>query len=79
MCTAPYEGEFIVTRSDGSEAARFKTDVDGRAVIDLTPSDYTIWVHPDSDSRLRRNGSIAVSVVAGQYVEVRLDLDTGIR
>jgi hypothetical protein len=79
VCTAPYEGEFIVTRPDGGEAARFKTDVDGRAVVDLPPGNYTVSTKLEAGSPLRRGGSVEVTVVTGQYVEVALDLDTGMR
>jgi hypothetical protein len=79
VCTAPYEGEFIVTRPDGNEAARFKTGVDGRAVVDLPPGAYTVSTQLDAGSVLRRGGSVEVTVVPGQYVDVVLDLDTGMR
>lgn len=79
VCTAPFEGEFVVTRADGSEAARLKTDVDGHAQIDLPPGDYTLTAIPGTGRANRRGGSATATVVAGQYVEVVLELDTGIR
>lgn len=79
VCTAPFEGEFVVTRADGSEAARFKTDVDGRAQIDLPPGDYTLTAIPGTGRANRRGGSTTATVVTGQYVDVALELDTGIR
>jgi len=79
ICTSPFEGEFVVTRADGSEAARFKTDVDGHAQVDLAPGDYTVTATPGTGRANRRGGSATVTVVASQYVEVVLEFDTGMR
>jgi hypothetical protein len=79
VCTVPYQGEFVVTRPDGSEVARFKTDVDGRAVVDLSPGDYIVLAKFEAGQSQPRGGPVEVNVVAGQYVEVALDLDTGMR
>ncbi len=79
VCTKPYVGEFVVTSKDGKEIARFTTDQDGRAVIDLPPGDYHITPKLDSNSPYPRGGSIDVSVTKGVYAEVNLELDTGIR
>lgn len=79
VCTAPYAGEFIVTRMDGSEAARFNTDVDGRAVVDLPVGNYSVSIAAGGGRSLPRGGPVEVVVTAGQYVEVVLELDTGMR
>lgn len=79
VCTAPYEGEFVVTRADGSEVARFSTGADGRAVVDLPPGSYTVSAKAGAGRPFRSGGSVNVTVVAGQYVEVAVELDTGLR
>ncbi|MBI5563871.1 MAG: hypothetical protein HY870_03175 [Chloroflexi bacterium] len=68
-----------MTRSDGGEAARFTTGVDGRAVVDLLPGSYTVSTRPGARQSLRRGGSVEVKVLAGQYTTVLLELDTGMR
>ncbi len=79
VCTAPYEGEFVVTRADGSEVARFSTGADGRAVVDLPPGSYTVSAKAGAGRPFRSGGSVDVTVVTGQSVEVAVELDTGLR
>jgi hypothetical protein len=79
VCTAPYEGAFVVTHSDGREAARFTTDVHGRAVVDLPPGSYIVSIKPGTGRSQPRGGPVDVTVAAGQYVEISLALDTGMR
>jgi hypothetical protein len=79
ICTKPYQGEFVVLRPDGSEAARVSTGVDGRAVVSLPPGDYTVQVKLESGTRLPRAGTAQVSVSAGQAAEVTIELDSGMR
>ena len=78
-CTKPYQGEFVVLRLDGSEAARVSTNADGRAVVNLPPGDYTVSVKTDPGTSLPRAGSVEVNVSAGQAAEVTIELDTGMR
>ncbi len=78
-CTKPYQGDFVVLRPDGSEAARVSTDADGRAVVSLPPGDYTVSVKTDPGTKLPRAGSVEVNVPDGQAAEVTIELDTGMR
>ena len=78
-CTKPYQGDFVILRSDGSEAAQVSTDADGRAVVSLPPGDYTVSVKTDPGTKLPRAGSVEVNVLAGQAAEVTIELDTGMR
>ncbi len=77
VCTRPYQGEFVVTNNAGAEVARVTTDQNGKATIDLPPGDYTIA--PEVAGKLPRSAPTTVTVPAGQYVEVNIELDTGIR
>ncbi len=79
VCTAPYEGKFIVMHADGSEVARFNTGVDGRAVVDLSPGRYIVSLAPGAGRTQPRGEPVEVIVVAGQRVAVDLELDTGLR
>ncbi len=77
ICTRPYQGEFVVTNNAGTEVARVTTDQNGKATIDLPPGDYTIAL--EVAGKLPRSAPTTVTVLAGQYVEVNIELDTGIR
>ena len=77
ICTQPYQGLFIVTNNAGAEAARATTDQDGKATIDLPPGNYTIT--PKVEGRFPSGAPAAVTVLFGQYVEVSIELDSGIR
>jgi hypothetical protein len=77
VCTQPYEGLFAVTNANGAEVARFTTDQNGKATIDLPPGDYTIT--PKVEGRLPSGAPVTATVLAGQYAEVSLELDSGMR
>ena len=77
VCTKPYEGLFIVTDKAGAEVARAATDQTGQATIDLPPGDYTIG--HKVEGKLPSAAATTVTVLPGQYVEVSIGLDSGIR
>lgn len=77
VCTQPYEGLFVVTDGNGAEVARATTDSNGQVTIDLPPGTYTIV--PKVEGRWPSGAPAAVIVPAGQYVEVHIELDSGIR
>jgi hypothetical protein len=72
-------GEFVVTNKDDKEVARFTTDNDGRATIDLPPGDYVITPKIDPKMPYPKGGPLSVNVPIGTYTDVTFDLDTGIR
>jgi hypothetical protein len=77
LCIQPYVGMFVVTDSTGAEVARASTDQNGTATIDLLPGDYTIT--PKIDGKFPSGAPTAVTVLPGQYLEISIDLDSGIR
>ena len=77
VCTQPYQGLFVVTDDDGVEAARAATDQNGQATIDLPPGNYTIT--PKIEGKWPSGAPATVTVPAGQYVEVSIELDSGMR
>ncbi len=79
VCTAPYEGTFVVLRGDGTEVTRFTTGKDGRFTVDLPPGDYTITLNLATPSPFPRGESVSVTVTADAYADVSMELDTGIR
>ncbi len=77
VCTRPYEGALVVTDSHGKDIATVTTDQNGQAIIDLPPGAYTIA--PKIEGRYPAGMPTAATVSAGEYAEVYLELDTGIR
>lgn len=77
VCTRPYEGLFVVTDSAGVEVARASTNQNGKATIDLPAGSYTVT--PKVDGKFPSGAPVAVVVPPGQYLEVSIDLDSGIR
>ncbi len=78
-CTKPYQGDFVVLRSDGSEAAQVSTDANGKATVKLPAGDYTVSVKLQPGTKLPRASQAVVSLSAEQTAEVTIELDTGIR
>jgi hypothetical protein len=68
---------FVITDSTGAEAARAITNAEGQAVIDLPPGEYTIT--PKIEGRFPSGAPVNATVATGQYVDVALELDSGIR
>ena len=66
-----------MTNHAGAEVARAATDRNGQARIDLPPGEYSL--SPQIDGRFPVGGQITATVPAGQYVEVSVELDSGIR
>ncbi len=77
VCTQPYQGLFVVTTAAGAEVARVTTDQNGQATIDLPPGDYIVT--PKVEGKSPSGAPTNVTIVAGQYVEVNVELDSGMR
>jgi hypothetical protein len=77
VCTRPYQGLFVVTGNTGAEVTRATTDQGGKATIDLPPGNYVIT--PKVEGRVPSGAPTAVTVLSDHYVEVGIELDSGIR
>lgn len=77
VCTQPYPGLFVVMDNTEVEVARVTTDQNGQASIDLPPGTYTIM--PKVEGHWPSGGPAVVTVPDGQYVEVTIELDSGMR
>ena len=76
----PYPATLAVLDQAGQEIARFQASADGNFQLTLPPGAYTLEPQPPKDSPLPRpQGSIAVTVTAGEYVSVTVLYDSGIR
>ncbi len=78
VCTRPYQGELLVKDASGAEVAQVQTDEKGQATLDLAPGEYTVVPVVD-DSPYPRGAQVIFTVQAGQYTDVAVELDTGIR
>ena len=78
-CERPYTGEFVIANSSGAEAAHVTTDDKGQATVALAPGEYTVKLNLNSKLPYPRGAPTTVTVPPGQYVEVTIQLDTGIR
>jgi hypothetical protein len=77
VCEGPYAGEFVITTGNGAEAARVTTNKDGRATVDLPPGQYIVT--PKMEGRLPIGSPVDITVPAGQYVDAKMELDSGMR
>ncbi len=82
ICTQPYAATLIITRPDGTEAARVtSSEIDGSFSVDLPAGDYTIAPLKDPQKPLPapRPATVDVVVEAGAYTQIDIQFDTGMR
>jgi hypothetical protein len=78
-CTRPFAATVVVTRQDGSVAARTESASNGRAHIPLPPGTYSVGGQAGSRGLPRPEAAKSVTVPDGQFVAVQISFDTGIR
>jgi hypothetical protein len=72
----PVAVRIIVKDTSGTEVTAFTSEADGRFRVELTPGHYVLVTADQLPPTLAPQD---VTVVSGQFTEVQLDLDTGIR
>ncbi len=75
----PVSGTFQVLGQDGNMAAAFQSDAQGRFKVSLAPGHYTVLPAGLPAGRNPLGDSAKVTVVSGDYVQVVLHWDTGMR
>lgn len=73
----PYQAAIAVLDKNGRQVAQFQSDAQGRFLVSLAPGTYT--VRPGSPDGFTRAGEQTVTVVSGQYTQVTITYDSGIR
>jgi hypothetical protein len=74
------EAVIVVRSAGGTEVARVRVDREGKFQIPLAPGTYTVSGRgPNPRSPLPRGPESAVTVRAGQFTDVKMDFDSGIR
>ena len=77
-CLTPYAASLVVTDSEGAPAARVASSADGKFQVDLPPGEYVVTPATGADTYPIAQ-PVSVTVSAGQYAEVEINYDTGIR
>jgi hypothetical protein len=73
----PYQTYITILDANNSQITQFQTDTMGYFKIPLEPGTYTL--HPESGNRLPSATDQSVVVIDGQFTEVMIRFDTGIR
>jgi hypothetical protein len=68
-----------VTNPNGVEVAQVRTNENGQATLSLPPGEYVAGPVLDPNQPYPRGASVTFTVQAGQYTNVIIELDTGIR
>ncbi len=78
-CVAPLAATIVVKTAAGVEVTRFRSAADGTFRVDLAPGTYTLVGISPNPSGLPRPIPVTATVISGQYVQVNVTFDTGIR
>jgi hypothetical protein len=73
----PYQATITVLDEKGQETLIFQTDAEGRFKVDLAPGVYTL--RPHSEGRFPMAAEQMVTVEVGQYAQIIITYDTGLR
>jgi hypothetical protein len=77
-CVTPYSAQLVVLDGENAVVARVTSAADGRFSVDVPPGDYIVAPATGTDSYPIAN-PVSVTVVAGQFAEIEINYDTGIR
>lgn len=77
-CLTPYAATLVVLDSENAVVARIASGADGKFSVDVPPGDYVVAPATGSDSYPIAQPQ-SVTIAAGQYVEIQVNYDTGIR
>jgi hypothetical protein len=75
----PYQTTITVLDQENQPVTTFETDSEGKFYITLKPGTYTLSTQSQPDQPLPRAKPQIVTVKAGEYTQVTITLDTGIR
>jgi hypothetical protein len=73
----PYQATITVNSPNGGAIVQFQTDGGGHFRIPLAPGEYIL--HPESPNGISFAADQTIIVGAGQYVQIVLKYDNGIR
>ena len=73
----PYQTTLTVISLNGLQIAQFQSDERGRFQVSLVPGEYIL--HPESPNGLPFAGDQSFMVETGQYTQITVHYDSGIR
>lgn len=73
----PYQATLTVLTPEGLQVTQFETDAQGRFSVPLVPGEYIL--RPESPGGLPFAGDQPFLVQTGQYTQIRVHYDSGIR
>jgi hypothetical protein len=77
-CVTPYAARLVIVDDKGDPVATVMSGSDGRFEVRLAPGDYTIQPENGVDG-VPSSSPQNVTVIPGDFVEVEIDFDTGLR
>jgi hypothetical protein len=77
VCERPYEATVTVLDQQGRVVTEFQSDAAGQFHVPLAPGIYTL--RPESPRRVPRAPEQTIRVEAGQFTQVEIHYNTGIR
>ena len=78
-CVAPLAATISVRSTTGREVTRFRSASDGTFKLNLAPGTYTLVGISSGPAGMPRPIPVTVTVVDGQYAQVNVTFDSGIR
>lgn len=76
-CLTPYAAELVILDRDNVVVTRVSAGGDGRFEVTLPPGEYV--VAPQATDPFPNAQPLPVEVTPGEYVEIQINYDTGIR
>jgi hypothetical protein len=73
----PFQATISILDLNSNQIAQFQTDISGYFKLTLAPGEYIL--HPDSDKALPHATDQSIIVASGQFTQVTITYDTGIR
>lgn len=73
----PYQTTLTVNSLNGVQIVQFQSDAQGRFQVPLVPGEYIL--HPESPNGIPFAGDQAFTVQTGQYTQITVNYDSGIR
>lgn len=75
----PYQAIFTVLRLDGQEVTRFETDAQGKFEVALPPGDYILHPEVPAGKMIPSAADVPFTVNPGEFTELIVSFDSGIR
>ncbi|HET6822093.1 MAG TPA: carboxypeptidase-like regulatory domain-containing protein [Anaerolineales bacterium] len=73
----PYQATLTITSRNGVQVVQFQSDEQGRFRVSLVPGEYVL--HPESPNGIPFAGDQSFTVETGQYTQITVLYDSGIR